>query len=201
MDERSTAGVDDQPPASPADALAIIEREQARHEPDIGPFFMIWGVAWLVIGVGWFGAGVELWPTAVAWVALIAAVVLGMAASAVHGSRMGRGVAGPSQTFGAMYGLAWTSSMIGAGVLVGGLARFGGPSVAVLAPALFVFVVGALYTLGGAFWRCPPDYALGLVLQVVAVVSVFVPVPWNSLLMGLAGGGALIAMGVWRRTR
>lgn len=201
MDERTTAGLDDEPPASPADALAIIQREQARHEPDIGPFFVIWGVTWLVIGIGWTGAGSGAWSGIVAGVTTAVVIVLGMIASAVYGSRIGRGVSGPSQTSAAMIGFGWTAAMLGTGVLVGGLARFGGPGVSVLAPALFVFVVGALYTLGGAFWRSVPDYALGLTLQVIAAVSVFVPVPWNSLLMGVGGGGALIAVGLWRRAR
>jgi hypothetical protein len=201
VDDRPHTDVDEQPPASPAEALAIIEREQARREPDIAPFFVAWGVAWLVIGVAWFGAGSGAWPGTAAGVATAAVIVLSMVGSGVLGARLGRGVSGPTQHFGAMYGWAWTLSMIGTGVLVGALARFGGPGVAVLAPALFVFVAGAMYTLGGAFWRSPLDYGLGIVLQVIAVLSAFTPLPWNSLLMGVAGGGAMIATGALRRIR
>ncbi|OLL76402.1 hypothetical protein Ae168Ps1_4818c [Pseudonocardia sp. Ae168_Ps1] len=201
MDDRPHTDVDEQPPASPAEALAIIKREQARQEPDIAPFFVVWGVVWMVIGLAWSGAGFGVWPDTAAGIATAAVIVLSMIASGVLGARLGRGVAGPTQHFGAMYGWAWTLSMIGTGVLVGALARLGGPGVGVLAPALFVFVVGAMYTLGGAFWRSRLDYGLGLALQVIAVVSAFTPLPWNSLLMGLGGGGAMIATGVLRRVR
>lgn len=205
MQERPTTGtdskLDDEAPASPADALAIIEREQARREPDIGPFFVIWGTVWAVIGLGWFGAAFGTWSTQVAVIATIAAIVAAGVLTGVVGARLNRGVDGPSQSFGALYGVAWTIAMVGTGVLVGGLARFGGPGVGVLAPALFVFVAGALYTVGGAFWHSRLDYGLGITLQAIALVSVFTPVPWNSLLMGVAGGGALIAVGVLRRVR
>ncbi|WP_156819476.1 hypothetical protein [Pseudonocardia sp. HH130630-07] len=205
MKERQGADVDDQPPASAAEALAIIEREQSRREPGIAPFFLIWGAAWTVIGLAWAGAdeGLGLWPGSAAGIATAAVIVVSAIASAVVGARLGRGVAGPSSEFGALYGWAWAIAMVGTGVLVGALARLGGPGVGVLAPALFVFVVGALYTLGGAFWRSRVDYGLGIALQVIAVLSAFTPMPWNSLLMGLGGGGAMIVVGVlrWRSSR
>lgn len=199
MDERPQTGIDDDAPISAEDALAIIRREQRRSEPDISPFFLIWGAVWLVIGVGFFAAGQALVPFLAAGLTTAAVIVVGMVASAVLGARMGRGVSGPSSRSGAMYGLTWTVAMVGTGALVGGLSRFGGPGVSVLAPALFVFVAGVLYTAGGALWRSAPDYVLGIAVQVVAVVSVFTEVPWNSLVMGIGGGGALIVAGVWRR--
>lgn len=201
MDERAHTEVDEEPPASPAEALAIIEREQARQEPAVAPFFVVWGCSWVVIGVGWFGAGIGAWSPTAAGVATAVVILFAGAGSGVLGARMGRGVSGPSQSFGAMYGWAWAISMVGTGVLVGALSRLGGPGAGVLAPALFVFVVGALYTLGGAFWRSRLDFALGLVLQVIAVASAFVAPPGNALLMSIGGGGALIAVGVVRWVR
>lgn len=198
MDERPTTGIEDDAPISARDALAIITREQRRSEPDIGPFFLIWGAAWLVIGLGYTGAGFGLLPYTAAAVTTAVAIVAGSVSSAVLGARMTKGVDGPSTRDGMRFGLCWTVAMVGTGVLVGGLSRFGGPGVAVLAPALFVFVAGVLFAAGSAYWRSTPDLALGLGLQAVAMVSVFTDPPWNSLVMGVAGGGALVVIGVWR---
>ena len=198
MDERT---VDDETPVSPADALAIIEREQARTEPDIGPFFLLWGIAWLVIGLGWFTAGRGVFDERIAGIATLVAVVVGSAVSVLLGRRIGRGVSGPSSRQGRMYGLCWTFAIVAAIAIVSALSRFGGPVVAVVAPTLFVFVAGLLYTAGGVFWRCSLDYGLGIAVQVVAVVSAFTDPPWNALVMGVFGGGALIAVGAYRSVR
>ncbi len=198
MDERT---IDEDAPVSPADALAIIQREQARTAPDIGPFFLIWGLLWLVIGLSWFAAGQGLFDERVAGIATLGAVVVGSAASVLLGRRIGRGVSGPSSRQGLMYGLSWTIAMIATGAIVGGLSRFGGDVSAVVAPALFVFVVGLLYTAGGVFWRSSLDYGLGIVVQAIAVVSVFTEPPWNSLVIGVLGGGALIVVGGYRSIR
>lgn len=198
MDERT---IDDDQPASAADALAIIQREQARTEPDIGPFFLLWGIAWLVIGIGWFAAGQGLFDERVAGIATLLAVVIGSAASVFLGKRIGRGVSGPSSRQGLMYGLCWATALVAAGAIVGGMSRFGGPVSSVIAPALFVFVVGVLYTAGGVFWRSTLDYGLGIVVQAIAVASVFTEPPWNSLVIGVLGGGALIVVGAYRSIR
>lgn len=198
MNDRPPVRIEDDPPISARDALAIIEQERRRSEPDISVFFLIWGAVWLVIGVGFFAAGQGMLDYAVAGASTGVAILAGSVASAVLGARMGRGVDGPSTRDGMRYGLSWTVAMIGTGVLVGGLSRFGGPGVSVLAPALFVFVVGVLFTAGSMYWHSTPDYILGVVVQVVAMISVLTPVPWNSLVMGVGGGGTLIAVGVWR---
>lgn len=199
MQDRPITGLDDDPPASPADALAIIQREQARQEPDISPYFLLWGVAWALMGVAWFGAHLGFWSAGTAGIATGLLVVAGMAASAFMGTRVGRGVAGPSSTFGAMFGIGWFVAMVGTGAMGGALVVATGPAGGNLIPALFVFVVGVMYTVTGAFHRSTPDYVLGIVVQVIAVVTAFTPVPWNSLVMGLGGGGALIVAGLLHR--
>lgn len=198
MDERT---IDEDTPVSAADALAIIEREQARTEPDIGPFFLLWGVAWLVIGVGWFAAGQGVFGERAAGIATLVAVVIGGAVSTLLGRRIGRGVSGPSSRQGLMYGLCWAIAIIATGAIVGGLSRFGDPVSAVVAPALFVFVVGVMYTAGGVFWRSTLDFGLGAVVQLIAVAAVFTDPPWNSLVVGVLGGGALIVVGAYRSIR
>ncbi|TCK27349.1 hypothetical protein [Pseudonocardia endophytica] len=198
MDERT---IDDGAPVSAADALAIIEREQARTEPDIGPFFLLWGALWLVIGLGWFAAGQGVVDPRAAGIATLVAVVVGSVASTLLGRRIGRGVSGPSSRQGLMYGLCWLVALVATGAIVGGMARFGDPVSSTIAPALFVFVVGVMYTAGGVFWRSTLDFGLGVVVQVIAVLAVFVDAPWNSLLVGVLGGGALIVVGAYRSIR
>ena len=83
-----------------ADAMAIIERQQARTSSQLRPngavFYALWGVIWLAIGVLYFlvaqiglADGIAGWSTAVL-------VIGGMVISAVVGLRSGRGVGGPS---------------------------------------------------------------------------------------------------------
>lgn len=201
MQERPTTDIDDEPPASAADALEIIRREQTRRQPNIGPYFLLWGVAWLLIGVAWSGARSGLWSPDLAGTGTGLLVLSGCVISAVLGVRTGRGVDGPSSRFGAMYGFGWLTAMIGTAAIAAALVGTTGRAGADLIPALFVFVVGVMYTVTGAFHRCTPDYVLGLVVQAVAVATAFTPVPWNSLVMGVGGGGALIVMGLYRGVR
>jgi hypothetical protein len=184
---------------SAADALEIIRSQQADTATRIGPkiayFFLVWGAVWLVSGLLYFFA-----PGAGATWGSIVAVAVGIAVSAVVGSRSGRGIAGGSARQGMLYGLTWPVAMIGAGALVGAMA---GPldlpaeAVGALAPAIFAFVVGALYAVSGAVWNYVPNFVTGLWVLVVGVVSAFVGVPANALVLGVGIGGALLAVGVW----
>ncbi len=102
---------------------------------------------------------------------------------------------GASTVQGALYGLGWTIAMIGVGVLLGGVARLGAssPLMAVLSPAVFVFVVGVLYLVTGAVWTSRTEYVLGVWTIVVALASVYVALPGSPLVIGLGGGGGLLA--------
>ena len=203
QDHRDTTATDlgDDPPVSAADALAIIEQEQARQEPDISGYFLLWGALWILIGLAWFGSGTQVWAADTAGITTGVLVVGGCLTSAWIGTRMNRGVSGPSSRFGAMYGIAWGVAIVGTGALVTALVGHAGQAAAPLIPALFVFVVGVLYTVTGAFYRDGLDFGLGLVVQLVAVVTAFTPAPWSSLVMGAGGGGALLAVGIIRRVR
>lgn len=203
QEHRDTTATDlgDDPPVSAADALAIIEQEQARQEPDVSGYFLLWGALWILIGLTWFGSGSQAWAEDTAGITTGVLVVGGSLASAWLGTRMNRGVSGPSSRFGAMYGVTWGVAIVGTGALVTALVGHVGQAAAPLIPALFVFVVGVLYTVTGAFYRDGLDFGLGLVVQLVAVVTAFTPEPWSSLVMGVGGGGALLAVGIIRRVR
>ncbi len=188
----------DRPPTA-ADALAIIEREQAHASsklaPNIAAFYGIWGMVWLASGVLFFltaSAAAAGWATA-------ALVVTGTVISAVIGVRSGRGITGTSSRQGLLYGLSWPISITALGVLVGRMGALGVPGsvMAVLSPALFALLVGALYLVAGAIWTSPVDYALGGWVMAVAVTSVFIGLPGSPLVLGLgAGGGLLVRAGL-----
>ena len=197
----TTTDPGDDPPVSAADALAIIEREQARQEPDLAWYFVLWGALWILIGAVWAGDGAGLWTSGVAGTVTGVLVVAGCVTSAWLGTRMNRGVAGPSNRFGAMYGIAWFTAIVGTVLLTIALVRLTGEAGTALIPALFVFVVGVMYMVTGAFFRSTLDYVLGLVVQAVAVVTAFTPAPWNTLVMAIGGGGALLTVGLIRLAR
>ncbi|GEL24083.1 hypothetical protein PSU4_30370 [Pseudonocardia sulfidoxydans NBRC 16205] len=193
-------GGEDAPSA--ADALAIIQQAQShassRLSPSIGVFYLVWGISWVVIGLAWFLAGIDVVSVAVSsWVTGIA-VVGAACVSAAVGIRTGRGVSGPSSRQGLWYGLSWPISMSLLGVLVGvlGSRNLPGDTMSVIAPALYVFLAGALYMLSGAVWSSRVDYVLGIWIMVVAVVSAMVGLPASPLIIGLGGGGALLFAGV-----
>jgi len=188
--------VEDQPPASPADALAIIQREQARQEPHYSRYFLLWGVVWLLIGLAWFGAQFGYWTAASAVVATLVLVVVATALTAVIGVRTGRGIEGPSARSGIMFGLGWLVAMLGTGAIA--TAFSSGIQVSAF-PVLFVFVAGVLYMAIGALEHSRLDYAAGLAVQLIAVVTAFTPAPWNTLVMGIGGGGALVITGLLHR--
>jgi hypothetical protein len=64
----------------------------------------------------------------------------------------------------------------------------------VLVPALFVFLVGALYALSGAIWGDLINYGLGFWIVAVSVASMFAGAPINSLVLGIGAGGGLLAV-------
>ncbi|MGD9989930.1 hypothetical protein [Pseudonocardia sp.] len=192
-------GGEDAPTA--ADALAIIQQAQShassRLSPSIGVFYVSWGISWVLIGVAWFLAATDVVSSAVAgWVTGVA-VVGAATVSAVVGIRTGRGVRGPSSRQGLRYGLSWPISMTLLGVLVGvlGSRDVGGDTMSVIAPALYVFLAGALYMLSGAVCSSPADYVLGIWIMVVAVVSALVGLPASPLIIGLGAGGGLLFAG------
>jgi hypothetical protein len=188
--------------------LEIIRAQQAETAARIGPrvgyFFLIWGGAWLVIGVLYFLAGIGAVPGGVASWGTFGLVVVGIASSALVGIRSGRGIAGGSAKQGMLYGLTWPVVMIGLGVLVGAMAGplgLTGTQLGLLVPALFAFVVGALYALSGAVWTYVPNFVTGLWVMAVGAASVFVGLPANSLVLGVGVGGALLVVGAWELRR
>ncbi|GAA1843567.1 hypothetical protein ACFQZV_11160 [Microbacterium koreense] len=175
--------------------------------------FVVWAVAWAVgFFALWITSGVgalDILPPAAGWVIFIMALAVAVVWSTVVGIRAANdGISGRSQLQGALYGNAWTVSMIAAWLLILGLQRNGLPDdlAQLLYPAIYVFLVGVLYLAGGALWRAVPMFVLGVILIVVAVVATFIGTPTHYLVYATVGPAAMLvvaALMLWgpRRVR
>ncbi len=196
------AKLDEDHPLSAGESLALIEREKRavnrRLWVNVTLFYGPWGAAYLL----GFGSVFLTYPSAVPLrlPGGVAAVVTGVlfvtaiVVSVVNGARVGRGVRGPSQVVGAMYGWSWT---LGFGALYAvniGVTRLGLPADAVtlLWSGSAVVLVGVLYLAGGALWQDRFQYGLGVWMLLTGAGSVWAGVPGNYAVLSLAGGGGLL---------
>lgn len=199
---------DDEQSADPAAMLALMQRQQRRtaHWVNRGYAIMLitWASAWIIgFGAIWSataGGGNPFFrmPTALAWAVFGVALVTGAVVSIVMGIRSGVGVRGPSRLAGAMYGWAWSVSMFGAGLLLGAVQRAGADAevMAVLSPAVFALLVGVLYLAGGALWRSPVQYALGIVMIATAIGASYAGAPTNYLVYATVGPAAMLVVAI-----
>lgn len=193
------AATDPEDPPSAADALAIIHDGHARAAagltPNLALLYGVWGLAWLVgFGVSYVtGAGILTLSPAVAITVVAAAFALAVVISIVQGVRAGRGVRGPSERIGAMYGISWLVATTGLGLLLGGI-QFPDELASLVYPAAFVLLVGVMYLFGGTLWNDRAQYGLGVWLIVVAAASTFLGNPGNYLVLAIGGAGGLLAI-------
>lgn len=205
MDKRT---IDDDTPVSAADALAIIDSQQARVSSQFGwagaPYFLLWGTAWIVIGLLAFFNATGVIAGWTAGVLGSVTILVAGGTSAWIGIRAGRGIVGSSARQGMLYGLSWPIIMTLVGVFVGASASSLGltdDQMTVLVPAVFALVVGALYSAAGAIWQHVPNWVLGLWIVAVGVISVFAGAPANTLVFGFGAGGGMLAVGAWELLR
>jgi len=163
---------------------------------------VVWAAAWAIgFGALWCGrdiGGVDLLPTPVAWIVFGVCMVAAIVWSIITGIRTGAGIRGRSRFQGMLYGWSWTISMVGTWLLLVGLQRAGlsDELAALLYPGAFALIVGVLYLAGGALWRAPVQYALGIVIIVVAVAATFAGTPYNFLVYAIAGPIAMVIVAV-----
>jgi hypothetical protein len=160
-----------------------------------GAWFIGFGALWFAEGVG----GVPVIAAGVAWAIFGVMIASGIAWSIVSGIRSASsGIHGRSRLQGALYGYSWMISMVGAWLITIGLRRSGlsEQTANLLYPALFILMVGVMYLAGGAVWRSPALYALGVAMVVVASVATFIGSPWHFLIYATAGPAAMVVVGV-----
>lgn len=201
---------DPQDPLDPAEQLRLVAEQEARTRralvPDESVLFAAWGAAWFIgFGVLWLASplrdGGPLVPlpgwlvTLVFYGLLVGAGVV----TAVHSARAGRGVTGSSTRTGAMYGWGWFLGFAMLPCIVLSADRLGAPpeATAMLWPALSGLIVGLLYVGAGAAWDDLLQFGLGAWIIVTTGVGCLLGLLGLYLVMGLAGGGGLLAAAVY----
>jgi hypothetical protein len=196
------ARFDEDRPLSAGESLALIEQQQneAQRRLGVNPalFYGPWGAAYLL----GFGSIFLTYPTLfpLRLPGAVAAVITGVlfaaatTISVVTGVRAGRGLRGPSQAAGAMYGWSWTLGFCALTAVNIGVTRLGLPddAVTLLWSGSSLLLVGVLYLAAGAMWQDRFQYGLGVWMLVSAAFSVFAEVPGNFAVVSLAGGGGLL---------
>lgn len=198
----------DEEPAAPADMLDLMRTQRRRTQQWERRTYVVmlvtWAVAWTVgFGALWSAqsTGGNPWfrlPAAASWTTFGLLMAIGILVSIVAGIRSSAGLRGPSRLSGMLYGWSWTISMIAAGLLLGAIGRMGLPDVttSVLAPALFALLVGVLYLSGGAIWRSPVQYVLGIVMIATVIAASYAGAPTHYLLYATVGPVAMLAVAI-----
>ena len=191
----------------PADALAIIAAQRARAEdtrPSSTWIFGLWGAAWLVgYGAMWLTARDDRSPSVLAVAVAIGVGVAAVVLTIVHVLRRSRGIAGAGARQGALYGWAWAIGFTAQSMIVGGLGGAGASDevTALAANAIAALVVGLLYIAGGLLWDATAMYVIGGWMALVGAAAALTGLPASYLVMALAGGGGMLALGLVTRIR
>jgi hypothetical protein len=198
----------------PADALRLIEREQAHLERELTPdprlMYWPWGIAWLIGSVLFFlryGPDGRVSVEMPAWLPLVALTALMIGAgitTGVVGTRSARQVDGPSSRQGAMYGFTWSVGFTALAIVFSRLSpELPEELMGILWAGGMVTLVGVLYMAGAAIWDDRTMFVLGAWISVVNVVGVLIGPGWHALVLAIAGGGGLLVAGLiaWLRWR
>ncbi|HPF76114.1 MAG TPA: hypothetical protein PLP55_08195 [Phycicoccus elongatus] len=195
----------------PREALGLIEAESRRTraalDTRIDEILIAWGLAWLIgLGVLWWQGRVQdpfTGPTAATGI-LFTTLLLAAGGWTGHRTNQAtRGLGGESAFRGIAHGWSWGLGFGGLFVLIGGLARAGATpeQLSLLSTCGALVVTGVMYAATAATWGTRPALWLGVWLVVVGAVGAFAGPLWALGLGAVAGGGALLAVGLWLRAR
>lgn len=207
IDSAPNTGKSDDDAADAASMFALMQTQRrSTHRQLIRRYtvlLLVWAVAWGIgFGCLWLGreiGGVALIPTTLAWiifgVCIAGAVIWSILAGVLSAND---GIRGRSQLQGAFYGWSWTIGMVGVWLVSMALQRAGlSPELAALLyPALFVLMTGVLYLSGGALWRSPVQYALGVVMIIVAIAATWIGAPVHYLIYATVGPLAMVIVAI-----
>ncbi len=195
------------PPLSPADSMALIDAHQTSRlragHLSAALLCGVWGVVYLISWGAFYLSREHVLPALVAEILTGVLMVGAIVFSGWFGARLAKGVRGPSQVTGAMYGFSWTIGFIALTVVNVGLQHAGlsDDQVTLLWSGSALLVIGLLYLAGGAMLRSWPQYVVGAWTMIAGAASVYVGVPNNFLVLSLAGGGGFLAQAgyyTWR---
>jgi hypothetical protein len=205
---------DESPLGDPAESLALIQREQANLVRDITPdprlMLWPWGFAWL-IGFGAlflrYGPNGHVYVDMPSFVPLNLLLLLIFAAGVVTGvgaRRHARSLSGPTSRQGRYYGLTWAISFA-CMVTLFSLFVDDMPEdrSSLLWAGGMVALAGALHMAGGALWNNRDLFNLGAWTSVINMIGIVLGPGWHSLIVAIAGGGAMLLTGLvgWLRLR
>lgn len=195
----------------PREALGLIEAESRRTraalDTRIDEILIAWGLAWLIgLGVLWWQGRVQdpfTGPTAATGI-LFTTLLLAAGGWTGHRTNQAtRGLGGESAFRGIAHGWSWGLGFGGLSALIGGLARAGATpeQLSLLSCCGALVVTGVMYAATAATWGTRPALWLGGWLVVVGAAGAFAGPLWALGLGAVAGGGALLAVGLWLRAR
>lgn len=192
----------------PAEMLALAERQQRAvglsYANPVAWMFLIWGVAWLVgFFFLWSGYdGGNPWftvPFPVAGIVFGVLIAASIVASAVIGTRIGKGVRGASDFQGAVYGISWSLNGIAFAALGVGLISNGMSAelASLYFPSAYALMAGVMYLVGAALWNVRSQLVLGVLLLLIGSIAPFFGAPTNNLVMAIGGGGGFLVAAAW----
>lgn len=205
---------DDLPLGDPAESLALIQREQANLVRDITPdprlMLWPWGFAWLIgfgalfLRYGPNGHVIIDLPGFVPLNLLLLLIIAAGVVTGVVGRRHTRILSGPTSRQGVYYGLTWAISFACMVTLFSLFADdLSEERSSLLWAGGMVALAGALHMAGGALWNNRDLFNLGAWTSVINVIGILIGPGWHSLIVAIAGGGALLVTGLigWLRLR
>lgn len=159
------------------------------------PHFLIWGAVWLVANTV-----TQFWPqyANAAWPGM---VIFGFVASTITGFLQGRAFKKSSPGLVMSPGLNWRfglTSLVYMAFIVC-MASITQPETQRQYNAMISIFFAFLYMSAG-IWAGLRLFAIGLVTAIAIMVGFYFVKDYFDLWMGVFGGGALIAGGVWLRT-
>jgi hypothetical protein len=184
--------------------LDLINDQQRRINRDeqrpVVWLYAIWALAWAVGYLGLYLASLGMLAAIAAGMVFAVLIAGSIAASAVLGSRIGRGVKGASRFAGMVYGISWSFCSVAFALLGIGLLGQGMPGglAVIYFPSAYALMCGTIYLGGAAIWADRLQFAVGAALLSVGAAAPFLGSGANLLAMSIAGlvifgSGALIA--------
>jgi hypothetical protein len=185
-----------------AGMLAIADGQPAdaarRVEPDERFIYGVWGAAWLIGFVAqWLTAGDDprVDAAAASDALFTTLIVVAIVVNIVHIARRVRGLHGPTAVMGQRYSITWGLAFATYGAVLVGLGNAGASDEMgdLVAPLLACFIVALLYMAGGAAWNDRLQFVVGAWIAGCVAVGSLLGSPWHLLVLGVAGGGGLLA--------